>query len=167
MLTLYCHGCVIQYPFLVLYNPVTLVTGWYPGNKKDWIPEGGPLASLGILKDSHLPFCLSLWVLMLRAWWLLLRALCCVCEVFLINYTDDKHPLSGPLLLFSFWKLCAYLISSVVWFGNVLETRHGKTLICNILKLDSSSLTILVFSQLGELLHICFYVFALVLSQKI
>lgn len=46
-----------------------------------------------------------------------------------------------------------------------METRHGKTLVYNILKSDSSSLEILMFSQLDELLHICFYVFALVLRK--
>lgn len=72
------------------------------------------MAFLGIRIDSYLLFCLSFRVLRLKAWQLLLRALFWVCEVFLISSTNDKHPLSGPLLLFPFWKLCVYLISSVV-----------------------------------------------------
>lgn len=157
-----------------LCDPVPLSDPIESSHTSDWVITGEqerldscrwPCGITGNSERFQLPFCSSFWVLMLKAWWLLFRSLCCVSEVFLINPTDDKHPLSSPLLLFSFWKLCACLISSVVWLGSVLETRHGKTLIYNILKSDSSSLEILMFSQLGELLHICFYVFALVLRK--
>lgn len=59
---------------------------------------------------------------MLKAWWLLLRSLCCVCEVFLINPTDDKHPLSSPLSAFLFLEaLClSDFLCGLIWkcFGN-------------------------------------------------